>query len=160
MLKGLVNHLRLTARAQTGLSTAVIICALLAVIAALTAFVLFVFAGFIYLAERYSPLTAALVLAFGFLLIAILCAVIALAVQRRTSDEARRVLAVRSQSALLDPTMIGVLFQVGRAIGLRRIAPLIAAGFLAAALAKEWFRERPDEAADPETDEEGLKEDV
>ena len=35
-----------------------------------------------------------------------------------------------------------MVFQVGRTIGLRRIVPLVAAGVLAAALAKEWFRDR------------------
>ncbi|MPZ37031.1 MAG: hypothetical protein GEU95_03030 [Rhizobiales bacterium] len=154
MFKGLVNHVRLTARAKTGLSTAVVVCALLAAIAAAVALVLFVFAAFIWLAERYSPLTAALVLALGFLLFAILCALIAIIVQRRTSEQAKRALAVRSQSPLLDPGMIGVLLQIGRTIGLRRIAPLVAAGFLAAALAKEWFRDRPDDVADTEEDEE------
>jgi hypothetical protein len=158
MFKGLVNHVRLTARARTGLSTAVVVCALLAAIAAAVAFVFFLFAAFIWLAERYTPLTAALVLAAGFLLLAILCALIAVIVQRRTSEQAKQALAVRSQSPLLDPGMIGILFQVGRAIGLRRIAPLVAAGFLAAALAKEWFRDRPDEAdaeaGDDEEDEE------
>jgi hypothetical protein len=156
MFQGLVNRVRLTARAKTGLSTAVVVCALLAAIAAVVAFVFFLFAAFIYLADCYTPLTAALVLAAGFLLLAILCALIALIVQRRTSEQAKRALAVSSQSPLLDPGMIGVLFQVGRAIGLRRIAPLVAAGFLAAALAKEWFRERPADGAD--ADEEGEEE--
>ena len=54
------------------------------------------------------------------------------------------------------PRLLGLLFQVGRTIGLRRIAPLVAAGFLAAALAKEWLRDRPDEdaAAGEDKDEE------
>ena len=149
MFSGWVNHLRLTAKAKTGLSQAVVVFALIAVIAAVAASALFVFAAFIWLAERYSPLTAALVLALAFLLIAILCALVAVIAQRRTADNAKRALAARSQSLLLDPGTIGMLFQVGRMIGLRRIAPLVAAGFLAAALAKEWFRDRSDENADP-----------
>ena len=148
MLGGWVNYLRLTARAKTGLSQAVVVCAVIAVIAALAALIFFVFAAFIWLAERYSPLTAALVLALAFLLIAILCALGALMAQRRTVDNAKRALAARSQSPWLDPGTIGMVFQVGRTIGLRRIAPLVAAGFLAAALAKEWFRDRPDQNAD------------
>jgi uncharacterized RDD family membrane protein YckC len=147
MLTGLVNHLRLTAKAKTGLSTAVVVFALIAAVAVVVAFVLFVFALFIWLAERYSPLTAALVLALAFALLAILAAVGAVMTQRRTSEHAKRVLAVRSQSPWFDPATLGVVFQIGRSIGLRRIAPLAAAGFLAAALAKEWFREQPDNAA-------------
>ena len=147
MLTGLLNHLRLTALAKTGLSKAVVVLALIAAITAAAASVFFLFAAFIWLADRYSPVTAALVLAGGFLLIAILAALSAVIAQRRNVDNAKRALAVRSQSPLLDPGMIGVLLQVARTIGLRRIAPLVAAGFLAAALAKEWFRDRPDGAA-------------
>ena len=155
MLSGWLNHLRLTAKARTGLSQAVVLFALIAVIAALAAAVFFVFAAFIWLAERYSPLTAALVLALAFLLIGILCALGAVVAQRRTADDAKRALAVRSQSPWFDPGTIGMLYQIGRTIGLRRIAPLVAAGFLAAALAKEWFRDRSGEnAAAREDDEE------
>jgi O-antigen/teichoic acid export membrane protein len=150
MLSGWVNHLRLTAKARTGLSQAFVVFALIAAIAALAASIFFVFAAFIWLAERYSPLTAALVLALAFLLIAILCVLGALVARRRTVDEAKRALAVRSQSPLLDPGMLGMLFQVGRTIGLRRVAPLVAAGVLAAALAKEWFRDRSGSADDKE----------
>src|SRR5258705_12459200 len=103
MLSGLVNHLRLTAKAKTGLSQAVVVCALLAAIAAAVAFVFFVFAAFLWLADRYSPLTAALVLGLAFLLIAILAALGALFAQRRTSNNAKQALAARSQSACLDP---------------------------------------------------------
>ncbi len=150
MFSGWVNHLRLTAKARTGLSQAFVVFALIAAIAALAASVFFVFAAFIWLAERYSPLTAALVLALAFLLIAILCVLGALMARSRTIDNAKRALAVRSQSPLLDPGMLGMLFQVGRTIGLRRVAPLVAAGVLAAALAKEWFRDRSGAADDEE----------
>ena len=51
-----------------------------------------------------------------------------------------------------------MVFQIGRTIGLRRIAPLAAAGFLAAALAKEWFRDRPDGDAQATADDEEIDE--
>jgi hypothetical protein len=154
MLSGLLTHLRLTATARTGLSQAFVVFVLLAAIAAMAASGFFVFAAFIWLAERYSPLTAALVLALGFLLIAILCALCAVIARRHTVDTAKRALAVRASSPLLDPGTLGMLLQVGRTIGLRRIAPLVAAGFLAAALAKEWFRHRSGDNADSGDDEE------
>jgi apolipoprotein N-acyltransferase len=144
MLTGLVQNLRLRAEARTGLSGAVVVFALIAAIAGLVAFVFFVVAGFIWLAERYSPLTAALIVAGAFVLIAILGALGAVLSQRRTSERAKRALAVRSQSPFFDPATLGIALQLGRTIGLRRIAPLAAAGFLAAALAKEWFRDRRD----------------
>ena len=148
MLTGVVQNLRLRAEARTGLSTAVVVFALIAAIAAVAAFVFLVFAVFIWLAEVYSPLTAALIVAVAFVLIAILCAVGAVMAQRHTSERAKRALALRSQALWLDPATLGIVLQLGRSIGLRRIAPLAAAGFLAAALAKEWFRDRPDNVAE------------
>lgn len=143
MLAGVVQNLRLRAEARTGLSTTFIALALIAAIAVVAAFVFFVFAAFIWLAEAYSPLSAALIIAVAFLLIAILCGLGAVYMQRRTSDQAKRALAVRSQSPWFDPATLGIALQIGRSIGLRRIAPLAAAGFLAATLAKEWFHDRP-----------------
>jgi hypothetical protein len=148
MFTGLVQNLRLRVEARTGLSTAVVVFAVIAAVAVVAAFVFFVFAAFIWLAEVYSPLTAALIVAASFALIAILCALAAVLSQRRNSERARRALALRSQSPWLDPATLGIAMQIGRSIGLRRIAPLAAAGFLAAALAKEWFRDPPDEAED------------
>ena len=144
MLNSLVQNIRLRAEAKTGLGTAVVVFALVAAVAAVMAFAFIIFAAFIWLAERYSPLTAALILAGAFVLVAILCAIGAVVGQRRNSERASRALALRSQSPLFDPTMIGVALQIGRSIGLRRIVPLAAAGVLAAALAKEWFRDRDD----------------
>ena len=142
MLAGVVQNLRLRAEARTGLSTAFVVLALVAAVAVAAAFVFFVFAAFIWLAEVYSPLTAALIVAVAFVLIAILCALGAVLTQRRTSERAQRALATRSQSPWFDPATLGIALQIGRSVGLRRIAPLAAAGVLAAALAKEWFRDR------------------
>jgi fatty acid desaturase len=143
MLTGLLQNLRLRAEARTGLSVAVAVFALIAAIAVAGAFAFFVFAAFIWLAETYTALTAALILAVCFVLVAILCALAAVFSQRRTSEHAKRALALRSQSPWFDPATLGIALQIGRSIGLRRIAPLAAAGFLAAALAKEWLRDPP-----------------
>src|SRR5215510_4319198 len=153
MLAGLVQNLRLRAEARTGLSTTFVVLALVAAIAVAAALVFLVFAAFIWLAEVYSPLTAALIVAVTFVVIAILCALGAVLVQRRTSEHAKRALAVRSQSPWFDPATLGIALQLGRSIGLRRIAPLAAAGFLAATLAKEWFRDRPEGDAEVKEEE-------
>ena len=142
MLSGWVNYLRLTAKAKTGLSPAVVIFAVVAATGAATTFVLAVFAAFIWLANRYTPLTAALVLTGFFLLLTILAGIGALMAQRRTVERAKVALATRSNSPLIDPGMLAILLQVGRGIGLRRIVPLIAAGVLAAGFAREWMREQ------------------
>jgi hypothetical protein len=147
MFTGLVQNLRLRVEARTGLSTAVVVLAVISAVAVVAAFVFFIFAAFIWLAEVYSPLTAALIVAASFALIAILCALAAVLSQRRNSERARRALALRSQEPWFDPAMLGIAMQIGRSVGLRRIAPLAAAGFLAAALAREWFRDPPGEEA-------------
>jgi hypothetical protein len=48
-------------------------------------------------------------------------------------------LAVRSTAPWITPGNFAVGMQMGRAIGWRRLVPLIAVGVLAAHLAKEWF---------------------
>src|SRR5262249_11250534 len=106
MLASVVQNLRLRAEARTGLSTAFVVLALIAAVAVVAAFVFLVFAAFIWLAEVYTPLSAALIIAVAFVLIAILCALGAVFMQRRTSDQAKRALAVRSQSPWFDPATL------------------------------------------------------
>jgi hypothetical protein len=139
MFSGLTRYLELTVKSKTGISTAVIACAVLAAIALIVAVAFAIFALFIWLAERYSPLTAALVLAGFFLLFAILAGIGSLLAHKRTIAEANRALQARANTPWLDPKMLPIGLTIFRAIGLRRIAPMIAVGFLAAALAKEWF---------------------
>jgi hypothetical protein len=146
MFSGWVRYLQLTARARTGLSSGVVIFGVVAALALVVAVVFALFALFIWLAERYSPLTAALVLAGFFLLLAILAGIGSLLAQRRTVAEARLALQARSNSPWLDPKLLPIGLQVARSIGLRRIVPLVAVGVLAAALAKEWFGGRQDDA--------------
>jgi hypothetical protein len=139
MFSGLTRYLQLTVKSKTGLSTAVIVFAILAAIALIVAVGFALFALFIWLAERYSPLTAALVLAAFFVLFAILAGIGSLLAHRRTIADANRALQARANQPWLDPKMLPIGLTIFRAIGLRRIAPLVAVGFLAAALAKEWF---------------------
>jgi hypothetical protein len=130
----------------------VIALGIIAAICAVMTFLLCVFTAFIWLAERYTPLTAALVLTLFFLLVAILAGVGMLLAHRSTIQHAKTELAARQQSALLDPGMAMMAMQLARSIGLRRIVPLVAAGLLAAGFAREWLRSDPQaehEAAEP-----------
>ena len=153
MFSGLVRYLQLTARAKTGLSTGVVVFAVIAAVSLLVALGFALFALFIWLAERYSPLTAALVLAGFFLLFAILAGIISLIAHKRTIADANLALQARSNSPWLDPKLLPIGLSIFRAIGLRRIAPLVAVGFLAAALAKEWFGSQKDDAEAAAEDE-------
>lgn len=148
MLAGLMRHIRLTAQAKTGFSPALVVLAVIALICAATTFLLLVFTAFIWLTDHYTPLTAALILSGSFLLVTILAALGAVIVQRRTAQQAAVALATRRSAPWLDPSMLSVVLQVGRGIGMQRIVPLVAAGVLAAGFAKEWLRDRPDDPDD------------
>jgi uncharacterized membrane protein YqjE len=137
------RYLELQAKAKTGLSSALFVWALLAVaFGVLTAgFVLLL--AFIWLAERYSPLTAAIALAGLFLLATIIAAICCLWSRRRTIEQAELTLAVRRPAIWLDPKALGDAIQASRAVGWRKLVPLLAVGMLAASAGMEWFgRER------------------
>ena len=138
------RYLELQAQAKTGLSSGLFVWALLAVVfGVLTAgFVLLI--AFIWLAERYDPLTAAIALAGLFLLATIVAAISCLWSRRRTIKQAELALAARRPAIWLDPKALGGAIQAGRAVGWRKLVPLLAVGMLAAGVGMEWFgRERP-----------------
>jgi hypothetical protein len=144
MFSGLVRHIKLTAKAKTGLSGAVVAFAFIAAICVVVAFVLLVVVGYVWLEQRYGALTASLVLFGFFLMLAILAAVASLIAHKRVAEQAR--LALEARGSWADPSMLAVGLQLGRAVGLRRIVPLIAIGFLAMTLSREWFGQRLSEA--------------
>lgn len=138
------RYLELQAQAKTGLSSGLFVWALLAVVfGVLTAgFVLLI--AFIWLAERYSPLTAAIVLAGLFLFATIITAISCLWSRRRTIEQAELALAAHRNAIWLDPKVLGGAIQASRAVGWRKLVPLLAVGMLAAGVGMEWFgRERP-----------------
>jgi len=152
MMSGLIRYLELQARHKTGLTAAVAVWAFVAAICAATTFGLAVFTAFIWLADRYSPLTAALVLLAFFLLVTIVALIACQIVHSRTIEHARVELAARAQQPWLDPRYLGVGLQLGRSIGLRRLVPLIAVGVLAAGLAKEWVGSESSDSDDDKSD--------
>jgi Ca2+/Na+ antiporter len=138
-MNGWLRHLELNARARLGVDSQVLIWAVVAVLASLAAVVFLVIAAFIWLTNRYDALTAGLVLGGVFVAIAIIAIVACLVRRRRNRERARLELAARSRNAAwLDPRLIAVGFQVGRAVGWRKLAALAAVGLLAAGLAQEW----------------------
>jgi thiol:disulfide interchange protein len=137
------RYLELQAQTKTGLSSGLFVWALLAVAfgIATAGFVLLI--AFIWLAERYDPLTAAVALAGLFLLATIIAAVCCLWSRRRTTEQAELALAARR--TWLDPKVLGSAIQVSRAVGWRKLVPLLAVGLLAAGVGMEWFaRDRPE----------------
>jgi hypothetical protein len=138
-MSGWLRHLALTVRSKTGLSSGVLIWALVAVVGGAATLGFLILGAFIALAQRYGFLVAALVLAGLFLLITVVAVICSLSTQRRTIANARLALAARSHAPWLDPKFVRVGVQIGQTIGWRRLVPLAAVGVLAAGLAKEWL---------------------
>jgi len=138
------RYLELQAQAKIGLSSGLFVWALLAVVfGALTVAFVLLFA-FVWLAELYGPLIAAIALAGLFLVATIFAAICCLWSRRRTIEQAELALAARRPAIWLDPKVLGGAIQVSRAVGWRKLVPLLAVGMLAAGVGMEWFgRERP-----------------
>src|SRR6266540_3778793 len=147
-MSGWLHHLALSAKARTGFSTHIVVWAAIAAVSSATMFVFLCVAAFVWLADRYGAVTAGLVMAGSFFVITLIAVVSVIISRRRTIERARIELAARG--SWLDPRLLGVGVQVGRAIGWRKLASLAAVAILAAGLSKEWFGrdEKPAEAAD------------
>jgi len=135
---GWLHYLELQAKVKTGLSSGVALWAIIAAVCGVVTVGFILLAAFIWLAERYNPLTSALILGGLFLLLTIIALIACLLVHGRTVSRARLELAARRNTPWLDPQYFGVGLQVARAIGWRRIVPLVAVGVIAAGLAREW----------------------
>jgi hypothetical protein len=131
---GLVGFLRLQAQARTGLRTGILVWALIGVVFAIVAFVFLLASAFIWLAERFGPLVAALALAGVFLLIAIIALTACLLIRNATRRQAAIELAERKRAMAMDPRLLGVALQVGRSMPWRWAAPALAAIALAAGI--------------------------
>jgi hypothetical protein len=149
---GLLRYLTLSAQARTGFSRGILIWAAVAAIAAVAAASFFVVAAFIWLSERYSPMTAALVLGFLFLLIALIALVACLLTRRNNVRQARLALAARGGGPpWLDPKLLAMGVQFGQSIGWRKLVSLGAVAVLAAVIAREWLggeQKPPDDHGD------------
>jgi hypothetical protein len=139
------KYLELQLQAKSGLNSALVVGALIGLLSAAVTFVFLLVAAFIWLARKYDPLIAGLALGGIFLLITILALGYALWSQRRTAQRARLALVSRRSTSWLDPKLLAGALQVSRAIGLRKMIPLLAIGVLAAGAAMQLGgRERPD----------------
>ena len=139
---GLVGFLRLQMQARTGLSTGIFVWALVGLVFAVVAFVFLLASAFIWLAERFGPLVAALALAAFFMLSAIIALVACLLIRNGTRRQAALALAERKRAMALDPKLIGVALQVGRSMPWRWAAPALAAIALAAGIGVQAFGRR------------------
>jgi hypothetical protein len=140
------RYLELRAQAKSGLSSAFVVGALLGLVSASIAFAFLLVAIFVWLARRFDALTAGFSLGGLFLLITIVALACAVYSRRRTIERAELALAARRHTPWLDPRLVGTAVQMSRAVGLRRVLPLVAIAVLAAGAAMQWsgVREHPD----------------
>jgi hypothetical protein len=139
MMNGWLRQLALMVTVRTGFSAQIIVSFAIAAVAMVMAAGFLCAAAFVWLASRYDALTASLILAGVFLLIAVIAAIAGALARRRNIERARLELAARKAANWLDPRMITVGLEIGRTIGWRRIVTLAGVAMFAAGLAKEWF---------------------
>ena len=101
-------------------------------------FVFLCVTGYAWLSSQLGPVFGGLAMAGVFLLIAVIGAASSALARDRTRQRAIVERAARTQGtrALIDPKMLSVAIQAGRALGWRLI-PLALLGFLAA----QWVQE-------------------
>src|SRR5204862_6133848 len=146
-MRGWLRYFALKAQVRTGLSAAVLTCAIIAGVAAAGAAIFLLVALFVWLAELYDGLIAGVVIGCGFALIALIALLAAVMIRRRNMERARIERATR-QSSLFDPKLLTVAMQIGQAIGWRRLASPVAPAVLAAGVSKGRAGRAPAPAAD------------
>jgi hypothetical protein len=147
-MQGWLHYLQLKVQSKTGLSSDLVVWALIALPSGVIGLCFVIFAAFIWLAERIGSLYAALALAGVFLIVALIALAVAIASHRRTIREAELALAVQRRSPWLDPKLVRVGLQASRAIGPRKLVPVLAVGVLAAAFGMQWFGRAKTKEAD------------
>ena len=147
MLKNLQNNIVLWVQSRTGLSGGFLISLAVAGGAALLTFVFLCVTGYACLSIQLGPVFGGLAIAGVFLLIAVIGTAASAFARDRTRQRAIVERAARAQGtrALIDPKVLSVAMQAGRALGWQRLIPLALLGFLAA----QWVQEarektRPD----------------
>jgi hypothetical protein len=142
MLKNWMHDIALSIQARSGLSAALLVWVAVIAIASLTAFAFLCVAAYDWLTLQFGTVYAGLIMAGTFLLIALIGAIVFAVSRRRARERAilERAARAHGSSWLLDPKILGVAMQAGRALGWERIIPVALVGILAA----QWARERRD----------------
>jgi hypothetical protein len=109
----------------------------LAVLVAIALFITVSFlcaAGFVYVLQTYGPIAACLTGAAIFLLVALISAAIYVARKNRARARAAEATKSALHSALSDPMLVSAGIQLIRAVGVKRLIPILALGGLALGL--------------------------
>ena len=142
MFKTVTREVTLLIQARSGLSTSVVVSAVVIVTALLVAFAFLCVSAYAWLAVQFGTVFAGLIMAGVFIVIALIATIACAAARRRARERAILARAARAHSPswLLDPKVLGAAVDAGRTIGWQRIVPVALLAFLAA----QWARERRD----------------
>jgi hypothetical protein len=142
MLKSLMREITLTIQSKNGASVAGFVWIAVIAFASLAAFVFLCVAAYDWLSLRYDSVTAGLIMAGIFVVIAVFAAIISALIRRRVRERAilARAAKAHAPSWLLDPRILNAAVQAGRSFGWQRIVPVVVLGFMAA----QWARESRD----------------
>ena len=140
MLKGWMHDITLAIQARSGASAALFVWMAIIAFASLSAFVFLCIAAYDWLSLQLGGVIAGLIMAGIFVLIAAIGAIFSAFARRRARERAileRAARARASSSWLLDPKIVTVAVEAGRALGWQRILPVALLGLMAA----QWTRE-------------------
>jgi hypothetical protein len=139
MIKGLMHNFVIRIQARTGLTSALFIWSAIAGFALLVVFVFLCVAAYEWLSVQLGSVFGGLAMAGVFLLIALFG--IALSAISRSRAKQRAILerGTHAQGAmkLLDPKVLNLAMQAGRALGWQRVVSVALLGFLAAQWAQQ-----------------------
>lgn len=88
-------------------------------------------AGFVYVLQNYGPIQACLAGAGVFFVVTLIAAGLYVARKNRAQVRAAEAAKEAAQSPLVDPMLLATGLQLVRAVGLKRLIPLLALGGLA-----------------------------
>lgn len=143
MLTAFMRQFALRTQAALGLDGSVLALSLIGAVAGLAALAFATVAAFIWLAADTDTATAGLVLAGVYLSVSVISLAVCIAHHRRLTKRAQAALAADDDSGGLpfrvDPQLLLIALELGRSVGVRRLLPIAAIGFLAALGSREWF---------------------
>src|SRR5437879_5852851 len=135
-MSAIKEYLELKIQSKTGINSAVIGGALVTVLACSIAIVFALVFLFVWLADRYSPMAAALVLTGAAICLAIVSAVLTFGAHKRVVTEAEQGLLKNGVTSMVQPAYVKTAVQVANAVGWKRLIPIVGVGIIAAGVAK------------------------
>jgi hypothetical protein len=139
MLKGLMHNIVLRIQARTGVTSTFFIGSATAAFALLVVFVFLCVTGYAWLSVQLGAVFGGLAVAGVFLLVALVGITVAVLSRRQAKQRAilERAAQAQGRLKLLDPKVLSVAMQAGRALGWQRVVPVALLVFLAA----QWVQQ-------------------